>query len=71
MVPTGFTSLEDKNARSELVLHQFVAGLPTRISTQLRATRDTKKLDDTMQWAWLLKSISPQAPAAAVESDPS
>ena len=59
----------DKEARDDLVLHQFMAGLPTHISTQLRATGDTKKLDDTVERARLLMSISPQAPVAAVESD--
>lgn len=60
----------DKNAHSDLVLHQFTAGLPTHISTQLRATGDTKKPNDTVEQARLLISVSPQAPLAAVESDP-
>ena len=59
----------DKNVHSKLVFHHFIAGLPTHISTQLRATGDTKKLDDTMQQARLLMSINPQAPVAAVELD--
>lgn len=28
----------EKNARSKLVLHQFIAGLPVHISTQLRSS---------------------------------
>ena len=60
----------NKDTRDNLVLHQFVAGLPTHISTQLRATGETKKLDDTVERTRLLMSISPQAPVAAVESVP-
>ena len=60
----------ETNARSELVLHQLIAGMPVHISTQLRATGDTKKLDETMEQARLLMSITPQAPLAALfESD--
>ena len=57
----------EKNARGELVLHQFIAGLPLHISTQLRATGDTKKLDETVERTRLLMTISPQGPVAAVE----
>jgi hypothetical protein len=59
----------DKETCSDLVLHQFMAGLPTHISTQLQATVDTKKLDDTVERARLLMSSNLQAPVAAVESD--
>ena len=59
----------DKNAHSELVLHQFIAGLPVHISTQLRATGDTKKLDETVERTRVLMTIIPQAPVAAIESE--
>ena len=61
----------EQNARSQLVLHQFMAGLPTHISAQLRATGDTKKLDETAERARLLMSIATQTPVATVEAESS
>ena len=52
----------DREARSDLVLHQVIAGLPTHISTQTGTTGDTKKLKDTVEQARLLMT-----PVAAVE----
>ena len=45
----------EANAREQLLLHQFMAGLPDTISSQLRATGDTKQA--TVERARLLKTI--------------
>ena len=51
----------EANARSQLVLHQFMAGLPPHVSAQLRATGDMKELDRTVERAHLLMAISSQS----------
>ena len=50
-----------------------MSGLPTHVSTQVRATGDTKELDATVEKARLLMAIGSQAPspAAAVGNEPS
>ena len=63
----------EANARKQVVLHQFMSGLPTNISAQLRATGDAKELDSTVEKARLLLAIGSRtpSPAAAVGTEPS
>ena len=44
-------------AREQLLLHQFLTGLPFAISKQLRSSGDTKALDTTVERAQILISI--------------
>ena len=39
----------EARAREQLLLHQFVAGLPNAVSRQLRATGDAKELTSTLE----------------------
>ena len=55
----------EANARKQFVLHQFISGLPTHVSTQIRATGDTKELGATVKKARLLMAIGSQAPSPA------
>ena len=43
----------DSKARDQLLLHQFIAGLPLRVSRELRAAGETKELGVTLQRARL------------------
>lgn len=56
----------DAPARDQLLLHQFLEGIPDNISRQLRATGETKALADTVERARLLLAIDTQDQAAAV-----
>ena len=47
----------EKNAREQLLLHQFLGGLPETISRQLRATGEVKTLDTAIARARLLMTI--------------
>ena len=47
----------DGLAREQLLLHQFLAGLPLTISKQLRATGDVSKLETAVERARLLLSL--------------
>ena len=47
----------DGSAREQLLLHQFLAGLPLTISKQLRATGDVNKLETAVERARLLLSL--------------
>ena len=62
----------DAIARSQLVLHQFLVGLPVKVSRQLRASGETNDLDKTIERARLLMAIDDQeqddATAAAVSA---
>lgn len=58
----------DATARNQLLLHQFLAGLPTTVSRQLRATGDTKELDKTVERARLLMAVDDQQHSAATVS---
>ena len=60
----------DATAREQLLLHQFVAGLPEPVSSKLRATGETKKLETTVERARLLMTLesNPTQPAAAIDS---
>ena len=60
------------NARKQVV-HQFMSGLPTNISAQLKPTGDAKELDSTAEKARLLLAIDSQTPppTVAVGTEPS
>ena len=60
----------DKSARDQLLLHQFLAGLPDNVSRQLRATGEIKALDVVVVRAWLLMTIDGHGQAAAVADKP-
>ena len=53
-------------AREQLLLHQFLAGLPNAVSRQLRATGDAKELMSTLERAKLLMSLEEEQPVASV-----
>ena len=44
----------DAIARSQLVLHQFLMGLPVKVNRQLRASGETNDFDKTIKHARLL-----------------
>ena len=60
----------DTNARDQLLLHQFLTGLPLAVSKQLRASHDAKSLDKAVERARLLMAIERDQTqtAAAVEA---
>lgn len=60
----------DKTARDQLLLHQFLAGVPDAVSRQLRATGETKTLDAAVVRARLLMTIDDHGQAAAVAEGP-
>ena len=60
----------DKPARDQLLLHQFLAGVPEAVSRQLRATGETTNLDTTVERARLLMTIDNQGHSAAVAEKP-
>ena len=47
----------DATARSPLLLHQFMEGLPTVVSRQLRAAGDVKELDMALERARTLMTL--------------
>ena len=50
----------DSKALDQLLLHKFIAGLPLRVSRELRAAEETKELGVTLQRARLLLSLEDQ-----------
>ena len=56
----------DDNAREQLLIHQFIAGLPEPIAMQIRATGDVKKLASTVEKARLLMTVSKHGQTAAI-----
>jgi hypothetical protein len=56
----------EARAREQLLLHQFLAGLPSAVSRQLRATGDAKELASTLERAKLLMSLEEEQPVASV-----
>ncbi len=58
----------ESTARQQLLLHQFLAGLPATVSKQLRASGDTKEIDDVVERARLLMALEDQEQATAVVS---
>ena len=61
----------DTTTRDQLLLRQFVAGLPQAVSWQLRATGQAKDLAATMERARLLISLDDQGQTATVREGPS
>lgn len=53
-------------AREQLLLHQFLAGIPSSVSRQLRASGDTANLNNTIAKARLLMAVNDQQEVAAV-----
>lgn len=53
-------------AREQLLLHQFLSGLPQEVSNQLRATGATTTLTEVIERAKLLMTIEHHSEAAAV-----
>ena len=64
----------ETTAREQLVLHQFLAGLPTVISRQLWASGETKELDKVVDRARLLMATNEHSQVAIItdrcEGDP-
>ena len=58
----------DAKAKEQLLLHQFMAGLPATISKQLRATASTTTLQSAVERAKLLTLLENEQQAAAVTS---
>ena len=56
----------DLALKEQLILHQFVAGLPATINRQLRATGDMTNLQSTLERAKLLLSLEDEQKVAAV-----
>jgi len=52
--------------QKQLLLHQLLAGLPTAVSRQLRATGDTNDIDNVLERARLLLMMDEQQQLAAV-----
>jgi len=53
----------DTGARDQLLLHQFLAGIPRDISKPIRAASDVKSLDQAMERARLLMAVDSEGPA--------
>ena len=51
----------DVNTREQMLIHQFLMGLPTDISRQLRASGETKELTKVVEQARLLMTIENQS----------
>ena len=60
----------EETARNQLLLHQFLAGVPHSVSRQLRATGETKNLMKTVERARLLMAIDVENQTAAVSDKP-
>ena len=56
----------DDSTRDQLLLHQFLAGIPGIVSLQLRDTGETKVLAETNERGRLLMTIDKQDQAATV-----
>ena len=59
----------DATSRGQLLLHQFLAGIPGHVSRQLRAMGDTTDLQWVVEKARLLMSIDEQPENAATPSN--
>lgn len=60
----------DAPAREQLLLHQFLAGIPDPVSRQLRATGEIKTLDAAVTRSRLLMTIDEHRQVAAVKEGP-
>ena len=54
-------------AKQQLLIHQFLAGLPASVSQQLRATGNTQVLDQVVERAKLLMVVQEQTAAITSE----
>ena len=63
------TLLEGEALVDQLLLHQFVAGLPMQVSKQLLADGATTELKSTVQRTKLLMSLDEQQPVASHNTD--
>ena len=61
----------DKLARDQLLLHQFLPGLPDKVGRQLRASGEIKTLAAAIERARLLMTIDDHGQSAAVTNEPS
>ena len=61
----------DGETWNKLLFHQLMAGLPSEINKQLRATGQTKDVDETIRRARLLLSLEVQHAATATVSNKS
>ena len=57
----------DAQTRKQLLLHQFLTGLPTVVSRQLRATGEIHDLEKALERAKLLMTIKDEEQTAAVK----
>ena len=55
----------------QLLLHQFLTGLPHEVSKPLRATRATTTLKTAVEQAKLIMAVEQHTPVAATQSPPS
>ena len=60
----------DAPGREQLLLHQFLAGIPESVSRQLRATGKIKALDSAVTRARILMTIDDHRQAAALTEGP-
>jgi len=56
----------DKPAQDQLLLHQFLVGIPDAVSQQLRATGEIKSLDVAVAQARIPMTIDKHGQAAAI-----
>ena len=56
----------DAATRQKLLVHQFLSGLPTEISKQLRAAGEIEELDKLVQRARLLMTLTEKEKSAAI-----
>ncbi len=61
LLEQAMPELSDKKAKEQLLLHQFLSGLPPAVGRQLRATGDTTKLDTVAERARMLMALDTQA----------
>ena len=59
----------DATSREQLLLHQFLTGLPAAVGRKLRATGEMKDLQLTVEQAQLLAALDDQEPAAAMMTE--
>lgn len=57
-----------EDTRKQLILHQFVSGLPANISKQLRATGEVNDVDAVMERAKLLMTMEEPQKTAAIQT---
>lgn len=58
----------DAGTQGQLLLHQFVTGLPNRVSKQLRAVGEVNDLDKVLQRAQLLLTMDEQEQTAVIKT---